>query len=201
MAALGDIFKVENFQSYLGQVCLNVYYYRLEDTPAEGNPAQGLAGEFAESVIPYIKAVQSARVTHTALRVINLSGTEYYETSVGAVGDQGAGGVDGDMPSFVAWGFQLVRGSTVTRHGSKRIVGVVDGLVSGNSASLALGTITAVNNALKATLTAGLVDNFRPVIVKHPLLTPPYNPVYSYVADVVFKGVKTQNSRKAGYGI
>lgn len=199
MAVAGDIFRLTDFQVYGGQEALNVYYYRLEDAPAAGNPLAGLAAAFIGIVLPKILDIQSASVDHTFVRVENLGGVEIYEETVGESGNPSLGTAS-NLPSFVALTFQLVRSNRNTRHGSKRFVGVTDSQVNGNAYTGSSGDITALQDALKLTLNPGAVDNFAPVIIRHPVMTPPYNPVYSYVQDCLFKGVRTQNTRKVGHG-
>ena len=202
-ANTGDLLQVTDFQSYLGEVCLNVYYYRWFSAPALGTEyLEAIWDEVRSEVIDQVVKLQVEQVVHTNLQVKNLSnGVDFYEDDPVRTGLIDA--PDSEiLPSYVALGFKLIRDSLVTRNGSKRVVGVPEGNVSGNTYVGAGIDIEDVENAFVAQLEVGIVTVAAPVIVKRPIPTPAGTSyLYSSVNGCAFTGMSTQNTRKAGRGI
>lgn len=202
-ASLGDLIQITDFQTYLGQVCLNVFYYRWFTAPAIGNEyLEALWTEYRSDVMDQMIKLQVEQVVHNNLQVKNLSnGVDFYEDDPNRTGLIDA--PDSEiLPSYVALGFKLIRDSLVTRNGSKRIVGVPEGNVSGNT-YVGLGVdIESFENALVGRLSVGIIEVAAPIIVKRPI-TPPVGDTYIYssVNGASFSGMSTQNTRKAGRGI
>lgn len=200
MAQVGDVFRVTTAAQYLGENLLNVYYYRLLDVPAAGNPLEGLASVMDTEILPTVAVIQQQNHVVKLVRVENLNSTEIYERVVDIPGQVSAN-AGNPLPSFYAVTFQLVRTTRDTRHGSKRFGGIPDNLVYGNEWLGSVTPLNAIAAKLKTTWVAGLVDTFQPVIVRHPVPAPPINPVFNVVADCLYKGVRTQNTRKKGRGV
>lgn len=200
--ALGDLLQVTDFQTYLGEQVLNVYYYRWSSAPTVDNSAyMPLLDDFIAEVINPVRDLQSAALAHDRVQVKNLSnGLDFAERPVGLNGllTSTPSAIE---PSYVSLGFQLVRDSLVTRNGYKRFAGVVDEQVQGNAFSGDLTDVADVVNALKKSLSVGLIEVAFPVIVKRPIPEPAGDDyLYSSVSSVIFKGLGSQNTRKAGRG-
>lgn len=194
--AIGDVYKLTDLQSNLSQVCLNVYFYR-QTTAEDVSGALDLANAFRLQVLPSLVAIQGNQARHDRLEVFNL--TDQFEIASLELTANNVGTRSGAMmPSYVAYGFKLLRGSLLTRHGSKRITGAVEEDISQNFViSGALTLLQGLATAMENTITAGVgFADFEPVIVRRPLPTTPGNPVYSVVTGAQYTYVTSQNTRK-----
>lgn len=201
--ALGDLLQITAFQEYLGQVCLNVFYFRWSSAPTVDNSyLEPLWNDFRDEVLDFMIPLQVEQVIHNNLQIKNLSnGVDFYEDDPNLTGSIEAPDTE-ILPSYFALGFKMIRDSLVTRNGSKRIVGVPEGNVSGNEYVGDPVAISDFENALVANLEVGLVTVAFPIIVKRPIPTPAGSDyVYSSVNGAQFQGVTTQNTRKQGRGI
>lgn len=200
---LGDLLQIIDFQEYLGEQMLNVYYYRYTSTPTIDDAIYGeLLDDFLDTVVVPVAAIQSEDVMHTYLQIKNLStNVQFAELDTDVPGGQSATDTS-NLPSFISLGFQLVHDSLVTRSGYKRIGGLIESIVSGNEYTGAGSYTDAIETGLNAPLHAGIIEVAFPIIPKRPLEAPVGTDyLYSSVASVNFKGVGTQNTRKAGRGI
>lgn len=144
MAQVGDILRATHFQTYLGQECLNVFFWRVasltlaSDTPF--NWSQEYVADYQQSVLD----IQVSQLTFDRVFWENLTdGVEIVDFSVGLSG----GETDQPMPSSVALPVILRRASKITRNGYKRFVGMGENQVDGN-------------NNLIGTLQATLLEEF-----------------------------------------
>ena len=200
--ALGDLLQITDFQDYLGEQVLNVYYYRWASAPVLDNSAyEPLVNDFAAKVITPSKQLQNDGLTHVNITVKNLTnGVDFGDFPNGVIGDIVASAAE-RLPSFIALSFQLVRDSLVTRNGSKRIAGLVDAQVEENEFVGSPGDIVDVEFGMHEPLSVGLLDVAFPIIVKRPIPVPATaGYLYSSVSSVNFKGIGTQNTRKKGRG-
>lgn len=200
--ALGDLLQFTAYQEFLGEQMLNVFYYRWFSVPAPDNVIYDeLGDDFVDSVIAAMRGVQVQQVEYTKLQIKNLSnGIDFSERDLDLTGVISASD-DNLEPSFMALAWQLVRDSLVTRSGSKRVGGLIEGSIAGNEFVGSMTQIDPITSAFQYQLHAGLVAVAAPVIVKRPIPVPAGSSyVYSSVADVIFKGVSTQNTRKKGRG-
>lgn len=202
MVANGDLIQCIDNQEYLGQQILNVYYYRI-------TPPLGIVGTFLSelndafetTVLTPVRAIQANVLTHVSREWKNLSnGVDLFVDGTVLAGTRGSGGST-LLPSFVSAGFILRRESLVTRNGYKRIAGLVEEDVTGNTWVGDMGDIADIEAGLAADLVYGLATAAEPIIVKRPIVPPVSSYDYASIGSASFRGIGTQNTRKAGRGI
>lgn len=212
MLAVCDIVKITDYGVFLGQQVQNVWFYRCDAIPdpyTDETVDEAFCHAFNAQVRIFELPLQSTAMGHTLTRMDNVTnGIDFAEIAApvnGLVdGDQGA--------SFDAINFILRRTTGVTRNGSKRLGGLPESGLSGNS-WLILGTpLTNFQNAAAAQLTDGGTPTpspfATPVIVGRKVVgTGPHGPVYGLdltkinpIASVALTAVSTQRSRKVGHG-
>lgn len=205
--AQGDVVQIVDNQSYLLQVVQNVYeYYAYEVTGTV--TLEEIGEEWKTTILPPILGVQSDDILHDVLYMKNLSnGVDIWDETTNV---SGAIVSTDQSPSFTAVGIQLLRSTALTRHGGKRIGGISDANIQGNSLiGTALTNMPAMLAAMAAELNvvgASGSANLYPVIVgRFPqgslnageMDLSKLNPIQG----AQFKRITTQNSRKAGRGI
>jgi len=196
--ATGDLLQITDFQQYLGEECLNVYYYRYFSAPTIDNTVyEPLIDDFASRVIGAVRQIQVNTLKHDRLQIKNLSnGIDFFEKVINIDGELDVAD-DAELQSYVSLGFQLIRDSLVTRNGYKRIAGLVESQVDGNTFTGGIGTVNGIRDRFTESLTVGIIQVAAPVIVKRPIPVPAGSAyVYSSVVECLFKGLGTQNTRK-----
>ncbi len=200
MTALpGDLIRCIDYQSYLGQTVLNVYYFQFDPITGAGSTyLESMNSAFVTDVLPAILAFQADAVDHTHRDWMNLSNMIDIFSD-----DSLLSGVLGgsEINSFTSLGFLLRRSDGNTRNGYKRFAGLTEDRLLGNVYTFGSGEQAAAEAALAAPLTVGIIQYGHPVIVKRPIANPAGAYVKSDVADATFRGIGTQNTRKAGRGI
>lgn len=195
----GDLIQVVDFQDYLEQEILNVYYYRFVVlTGATFAVYSDLADWFEDNIITNVKAIQNGQLTHTSIEVRNLSnGLDIFTKTVSIAGTDGSGGPDA-AASFLSVGFRLIRESLVTRNGYKRFAGINEANTSENQFAFPGTTEADIGAALADDVTLGAVVTFVPIIVKRPIGTPPVaSYLYSDIGSAEYAGhLGSQNTRK-----
>jgi len=201
-AAAGDLIRITDKQTYLGQQVLNVYFYRVSDTtPLIGDYLQTFSDSFQDVVLADVVPLQLAALEHTSLYIENISnGVDILEDTTGfpISGDVETGS---GMPPYVSYGFQLVRESRVTRNGYKRFAGVPETFTSNGVYDGNPTLIAALEDALGSDFQAGIATYAAPVIPKRPIAVPVGTYEYADISSGLFKGIGTQNTRKFGRGI
>lgn len=201
-AVLGDLIQCVDNQSYLGQQILNVYYYRVTSvTPLAGDYLSSMNDSWEGGVLDNVKIIQTPELLHLSREWRNLTnGTDLFVDGSVVPGVDPASAAS-LTPSFTSLGFLLQRESLVTRNGYKRYGGISEGNISGNTYVGGMGTIHDIEVGLAADLTAGIITIAEPVIVKRPISVPVTSYLYSSIGSAIFRGVGTQNTRKAGRGV
>jgi hypothetical protein len=205
--SVGDIVQITDVQSFLGQTLLNVYFYELMSKEAAVDLVD-LTNAHQLLVQDVVKTIQSTLLTHTLTQAKNLTdGLSIFDDPIVKAGTRGGDGT----PSFTAASFRLNRTNAATRHGSKRIGGLSETDIEGNSvAAASVVNFTAVSAALEADLfAAGTLENdfvARPVILGRFHLGDPNVgeidlSVVNPVDTVQFIRLTTQTTRRAGRGI
>lgn len=199
-ASNGDLIRVVDTQTYLGQTVLNVYYYIVTAALGIVGDALGIMDSSWEStVLTPVVAIQSDHLSHVNREWRNLTnGVDIFNNDT--VVDGGNTGGD-DLNSFTSVGFLLRRSNLTTRNGYKRFSGLKEGNVSGNTFTISSSFISAIESGLASPLTDGIAELARPVIVKRPIPEPAVSVVHSDVLSASFRGIGTQNSRKPGRGV
>jgi len=201
-AAVGDLLQLIDNQNYLGQQVLNVYYYRVAPITGLADPYLEDLNEIWEAeVLPTILAIQTDYILHNSREWRNITNNTdlFVDSTVIPGGIPIAVGLT--TPSFTSAGFMLQRESLTTRNGYKRFAGLSDENIQGNTL-IGLATETAaIEDALAQDLVGGVVTLAEPVIVKRPLTIPAVDYEFSRIGSASFRGLGTQNTRKAGRGV
>lgn len=199
---VGDILKVVHKQLLFAQVVLNVYFY-VVDTVAGIVNETAFANDWVADYMPLVNATQTVALTNTSVRVDNITGG----FSFAEIDVTGTGGVKVGTaaPSFNAVGYKLTMVTTLLRPGGKRIAGLIEDDIAGNS--LVIPTpieMETLADAMSADLIVGVIPNtatLSPVIIKRPFIpgSPPFitQPVQEALLNVQ---ISSQVSRKAGQG-
>lgn len=202
VAALGDLLQITDFQTYLSQQVLNVYYYRVTSiTGLDGGYLEAIGDWFKDNVLAAVVNVQVDGLLHVTRDIRNLSnGVDLYTDSevIPGAGDVSATSFS---PSYVSLGFLLRRESLTTRNGYKRIAGVPEQNITGNQWDGPTDVLSDIEIALAMDVVIGLATIAEPVIVKRPIDVPVGEYEYSSVGSASFRGLGTQNSRKPGRGV
>jgi len=216
MASVGDIFQVKVTGSLLGQLVNNVFWYRLSQADTVNTSFEqdlyDLFGSLGWSVL--MEGIHTA-YQNDSIEVINWSNIDEYTigTSTSFDGQYASGEVS---QSFTSLTFKSNKGNPGQRRSYKRIAGLPEQSLNGNTIS---DTTTPSYTPFAAFLPVELQYQagqlFTPVQVKHSQTTAPYTPKNPYtmpplgsgnpVVNRVLTGVwtyqiGTQNSRKPGYG-
>lgn len=199
--AIGNRYELLDGQEYLGQDCLNVYYYRQIAGPA-GN-AGDLRQSWGAAVLPAVIAIQVDDVAHVAIATKNLDVPTDFEILPLVPGTTGT--LVGDpMPPFVAWAFRLLRQQTNIRHGAKRYAGVSE---SSQSLGVATAEVMAALNNLADALGSDLLGDtgaiYEPRIMRRLLDAEGHLIGYEDFPFGLAQYVRisTQNTRKFGRGV
>lgn len=127
---VGDILQIVDNQTLFGQAVLNVYTYRVDINAADAYDELSVANLFNTEVIGDVIQMQTSALEHTTIQVNNLTQPLRFATTTS--GEVGV--LDGDTDdSFTAVGFRLDRSNKLTRNGQKRIAGVPQAYVAGNT--------------------------------------------------------------------
>ena len=194
----GDLLQIIDNQRYLDQDLMNVYYYRYSSTPTLDNTIYSeLADDFQSIIVDGMLPLQVDTLEHVTIEIKNLSnGVDVFTKSVNVFGALGAPLAD-CLPSYMALSWRLIRDSLVTRNGSKRIAGLQENMVEGNTFVGNMTDVDGFTSALESPLHAGILEVAFPIIVKRPIVVPSGTSyVYSSVSSVLFNGLSTQNTRK-----
>lgn len=197
---VGDIIEVKAIGTVFGEQFLNVFHYRAESFEANVDYSD-IADVFSGFWTTVIAPLQTNDTVLLQTEVLNLTNGLDIEIT----GENIPGTVSAEeAPGFLAYGFQFIRSSRVTRHGWKRFCGVPEAAVIGNN--LAAAWIPTVNAAAavmeNGLVRTGTVDEdmeLVPVIVGRTLIGGSYEIDLSKINDVssvAFVRITTQNSRK-----
>lgn len=203
MPTVGDVFRITLCAEMFSQDVCNVFFYTVAFWT--GNVTlEEVLDEFIATVVEPVRAVQSNSVVYTEVSIADaMDPAVYFEmpyTSVGA--ESGAAG----MPSYVAYGFKLVRTDRTTRNGYKRFAGVTENQVTGNNiVTPGAAAFTDIEDGLAADLAVtgggGGTATLAPAIVRMSPLDPyQVSEVNLVSAAEMAVYVTTQNSRKVGRG-
>ncbi len=202
MALLGDVFQILFEEILLEQVVRNVFGYvvSLADPAAS---VEDIADRMIIEIGDVFLAIQNVDTSAVQITVKNLDNPdEFIEKAWSGTGGGIGGGAT--MPSYVAFGFKLLRGDTDTRNGSKRFAGVGEDAVTDNdwNAFTSPGALT-LEDALAATvfITPSLMEMIPVIIGRDPITGQPDTGRIAPILEAqAQEKITTQNSRKAGRG-
>lgn len=159
--ALTDLFNIVHDMSLFGQNVLNVY--QVERANA-GEQSANIADAFQFSILPDVRAAQSASVIHNELRIFNLgTSTDFGTFTLGAAVGLRAGT---RLQSFSSGGIKFPSRDRALRSGFKRYCGMLE--------------TDDVDNALSAAYIA-LLDTLGGVIVGNWLASADSHHVCNYI--------------------
>ena len=168
--AVNDIYLVRDIQSYIGSQILNVYFYRQTVAGSNPLPASQLCAAFQTTVVDVRSALQANALLNVGVEVINLGNLADYfldNTVVPSTGDI----VSQGTPPFVALSFRAARFNPGQRYAYKRIGGLTETLVTGNTTDASFNTqIAAMAAALGAGPNGADGSSFEPVLVSRPIV-------------------------------
>jgi hypothetical protein len=190
--SFGDVFKLTLKGTLLGQQTNNVFHYRQTVGILGGST---MVDRFLAEVFPDIKSVLASQATFTAVEWINYNDPSDFGLTPITTGQNGARSGE-VLPAFIAWGFNYNRSSRVTRNGSKRFAGVMEGdVINGLAVPAFLNVLEDVAGQLGQDLQAGLTEMWRPVIAR--ISTDGATVIQTNdVQNVTYRRITTQNSRK-----
>lgn len=194
--AVGDRYRITCAQTYLSQGVINVYHYKQYE--GVGGSAEDLRSPFVEFILPEIRAFQSNQLSYVAFTTINLDNLDDFDVHIPVPTITGVDTTVNPLASFYAFSYQFVRSTRASRHGWKRIAGIPEEAVVGNSVAGGYSTMATDAAAAMFNSIIGVSGSYRPVIVRKNVV-PALSQDFA-VQDVVFRGVSTQNTRKAGRG-
>lgn len=207
----GDILRLTTQVDYLSQKCLQVWFYRADNLV--GVPTyEGVADGFKAQYDLHCTIYLHPNAVLELVKVENLTnGVDIFSKGYNVPGT--ASNPGDPMPPYVTYSVRQLRGSKITRHGSKRFAGVPEGFNNGGSYSGGGSSPNQLVDFCAATHGAGSdsENNLQavPVIVGRKLVTKAGGKTY-YDVDLTkinsitgadFRGISTQNSRKFGRGI
>jgi len=196
--AYGPAYQLTLYGTIFDQPFVNVWNYVVYE--GEGGEADALGVAFKIAILANLVAIQSVAVEYQYMQVNG----ERDSTDVATIDcSDYAGLVAGDcLPPYAAWSFMISRSSNQMRHGFKRFPGVAEswqtnGEVAAGAPDEAMETL-AEQLKVDLELEGGLIAPL--VVPKRQWHNAPVIPAEFWVpADVVFKGISTQNSRKFGH--
>ena len=195
------LFEITEHQSYSGSVPKNVFWYRTNSAAIV--TASVINAAFQALVTTARRAASNPRWSSVTFEINQVNSLDNF----GEFSSYGAGtyttGTTEDAASMLCAPIRLFRTSKETRSGWKRLSGLSEGMLEGNTLTSAyLAIVQTYADLLDGVLSAG-GESHTPVIVRKTrdpitkeLLDPSlwiYNPVSSAVA---LDRVATQNSRK-----
>jgi len=198
-ALLGDLIRVVDIQSFLGQTVLNVSFYHFDILTGAGDGyLEEMASAYNDAVVTPMTQLQADDLLHTEREWRNLTN----ETDLFLDTEVIPGIRTGDpLNSFTSLGFMLNRASLVTRNGFKRIGGLTEDMISGNTVTFPSTTQSDMETGFTAALFDGIIQFGHPIIVKRPIPKPAVSYDFSEISGCSFRRIGTQNTRKAGRGI
>lgn len=197
--AIGDVVELTLHGTVLGQTNLNVFAY--EQTAGVGSDgAGGLAAAFEDTIIPAMQAVVTENTGYQSISWVSLNGT-FQEGNLALATTIGSRPAP-SLPPYAAWAFRLLRTTSESRGGYKRVAGISEtdqdnGVYAGTIITQLNALATAF--ALQLTTTGG--NEWTPVIASFILNgVPRTTPVFNPISGAIYQRISTQNSRKFGHG-
>lgn len=190
----GDIYSLQDEQSFLGECCMNTYF--IKHVSGSG-VAQNLTRAFRDGPHVNVNSVQSTAVTDVEISAQNLTDLADFDTRTTLLAGVRVGE---PMPPYAAWGFTLFTTDRTVRAGGKRYVGVSE---SDQSNGTREAGIIPAHDGLENALNSVFEDTVSGDVFKITLYTAgnsktptPETPAEVAVASVAYARLTTQSSRK-----
>ncbi len=197
----------------------NTFYYQaVEEAGSDGtdNAMRDVAAGFWAALSSALRDVTANEMDYQEVFIQELDDTTLeplFEDTYSIPANERAGNDASEvMPPFVAWSFRYVRPSTEFRHGYKRFAGVPENLVADGAAVAAgLTLLDTLASVLEAQFEAVDAANpgtalSNPVHLEPRIISRVKNgeprdpPLIDKPVSVVYNGMGSQNTRKAGRG-
>lgn len=196
-------FTVNQSLSIVGAQIINVFHYRvfsLVGIVTTQAHYQQIIRDFMGTVVTTFAPLQSIQLDYTNTVFDNMTNLVDQATLVDDVDLHGSFNGPSE-PAQVALSFKLLRTNRTTRHGSKRIGGIADGVLdTPNGVNLVNSTpVNAIEAALSqivdVVISTGIQLSLEPVIVRRAPLGLPIT-VFNAISGAEYRGAGSQNSRK-----
>lgn len=213
-----DLYELVCEQTFQGQKCLNVYFYRTGAIYVNTLPtnAQVLVDGFVEQILPDIISAQSDQIVYNVVRARNLY--DPVDSYTRALSEPGYVASSDFESTFDALAFTLQGETRAVRTGAKRQAGVPDSFVTDGvvTGELALAAAASAAEAMGKAIQVGTLlpsDVFFPTLVKRVRTGTPGHYTYELpsvrgegvwttVINVLFDVlISSQVSRKIGRGV
>lgn len=197
----GDIIRITDAQTFIGQDVLNVYYYEIANL-VDGVIILDLLLVFEDTVMNPVADLQVPSLQHLFLKGENASNNiDIQSLATNVFGDSITSGPP--LPSYVSCGFSLNTSDRLTRNGSKRFSGIGETHVANNLYTPTPGVAELVEERLMQVLTVeGLLFGSMlatPVIVGRIPITGALDlsKISQITEVVVVSDIRTQVSRRS----
>lgn len=186
------IVKLVDKQRYRNEEILNIYHFNGDGGDVDMVDLAELASEFMANVMPNIIDTQHANVEHTDLYLTALDTELELRVPLANINGQNSGE---ELPTFVAWYFQMNRTTKITRSGRKSIGGISESSLENSEPSVnAQGHLDDLEIALALPLLVPTsAQIFYPSIVRYANGIPV---AANTVSTASYRYVSTQNTRK-----
>ena len=171
--AVGDIYCIKMFQTYLSQNALNVWFYE-QVTTGVLDEAEALFKAFDTDVLLHWIDTVTNQVDLIRLEVFNPAApADFFDGA--PVHNQGTRVAPAGQrsPSYAAFGFRSNRAGPGTRASFKRFTGLMEPDIDANSLQPAFTGLLAISNLItvmaQVSEESGVDASFKPVQVKHPV--------------------------------
>lgn len=208
--SLNDIVQVTWQQVALGVQLLNVQYLQVvEKGPFTdlNDICQKASGLWITNILP----MQSSELHIQAIAAKNLTNGVDIATFIPEAANGGNGG--DMMPPYVAWAFQQVRATALTRHGHKFVGGIPETSVANGVSTVPVTGIDFFKNVFSLPWERAVAPDDDHNFVANPVIigrteTPPASGKYeldlakvNQIQGLLFRSVSTFNTRKFGRGV
>lgn len=203
-ASLGDYLQFDAKGLYLSQEIHNVFHYKVNSiTGLGGNYLEVLAQDIEARILGAFIEIQADEFSWISIEAKNLTNAlDFHVEPTTLVGQRTIASTD-VLPSWICASFKLNRESLATRNGWKRVAGLAEDQVEGNTLTLDPTDVATIQNNLAADIIIGVINVAQPVIIKRPLPNPvPGSHVSSGISSATLRTfVGSQLSRKPGVGV
>lgn len=203
MANGNDIYLVRQLQTFLGQSCINNYWYQIPSDPGDSN-ADDLAEVFITTFSSVFEDLMSELWQQVQLDVINWRDTSDSNISTTSITGENVTGAE--MPSFVSLACKFPPAQPGQRWARKAYTGQVSSVIRGNAVEDDPTAVPPLLTALGTNL-VGSDGTYFPVQIRTSTL-PPMGTGQPFAIRGLTNGgsinwiadVGSQVSRKAGQG-
>lgn len=152
MAAVGDIIKCVVTQTLLGIVANNVWHFKVQVVGTEGTASEAINEWMRLFIENHLSLIQDNDVLYTGLYSVNYHDGADFNFIDPDLQGQHSVGTGSAMPSWVCFVFRAARVAAGQRYGYKRIAGVIEEAVSGNTVTGDTGEIADIVAELNSTI-------------------------------------------------